>query len=435
MFQRNSNQILLSLVLDLLCLTLAIQLAMTFRNLIELGPQFPGVEDLPPPIIFAIFSIWMLTFFGRGIYSLKRPLRPLSELFSIVFACHIALLLLAGVLYFSYRDVSRFVVLYFHALSLLGLLGWRILGRILLARFVQKRRAIVIGRAQENQSLIEALQHQGFQIIANLAMPQADALQQCIRQESIDDVIIGSPMDADNLRNSVLALESLPVQVYIAPDYVNLALHQARIETLGMLPLIALRAPAIDGYKRIQKRSFDLFLTLCFTPFLLPLTLLIALLVWLMDGHPIIYRQTRIGENAKPFTMYKFRTMIPNAEHHEPSQKQRHDPRVTRLGAFLRRTSLDELPQFWNILRGDMSLVGPRPEVPSKVALYSSWQRKRFAVPQGLTGWWQVHGRSDKPMHLHTEEDLYYIRHYSLWLDISILLRTVLVVFTGRGAF
>jgi len=146
------------------------------------------------------------------------------------------------------------------------------------------------------------------------------------------------------------------------------------------------------------------------------------------------------------FTMYKFRTMVKNAEslHHlvERLDEQGHilhkhpdDPRVTRVGRFLRRWSLDELPQLFNVLRGTMSLVGPRPELPYLVERYEAWQRKRFAVPQGITGWWQIHGRSDKPMHLHTEDDLYYIQHYSIWLDIQILIKTFWSVLRGKGAY
>jgi lipopolysaccharide/colanic/teichoic acid biosynthesis glycosyltransferase len=108
---------------------------------------------------------------------------------------------------------------------------------------------------------------------------------------------------------------------------------------------------------------------------------------------------------------------------------------VTRVGVFLRKTSLDELPQLLNILKGDMSLVGPRPELPHLVARYAEWQYARFLVPQGLTGWWQINGRADKPMHMHTDEDLYYVRNYSLWLDILILIRTPLAVLSRRGAF
>ncbi|MBK7451879.1 MAG: sugar transferase [Anaerolineales bacterium] len=115
--------------------------------------------------------------------------------------------------------------------------------------------------------------------------------------------------------------------------------------------------------------------------------------------------------------------------------KSRSDPRVTRVGRFLRRFSLDELPQFINVVRGDMSLVGPRPEMPHLVDKYQPWQRKRFAVPPGITGWWQVNGRSDRPMHLNTEDDLYYIQNYSILLDIQILIKTVWVVLFGKGAY
>ena len=115
--------------------------------------------------------------------------------------------------------------------------------------------------------------------------------------------------------------------------------------------------------------------------------------------------------------------------------KVRDDPRITGVGKFIRRTSLDELPQFWNVLKGDMSLVWPRPEMPWLVDNYEMWQRKRFAVPQGMTGWWQINGRSDKPMHLNTEDDLYYIQNYSLLLDIEILWKTLGVILKAEGAF
>ncbi len=148
---------------------------------------------------------------------------------------------------------------------------------------------------------------------------------------------------------------------------------------------------------------------------------IIALLIRLDSPGPVLFRQKRVGENGRLFDMLKFRTMVADAESAAGSgpgrrttdgqviHKHKDDPRVTRVGRFLRRYSLDELPQFFNVLRGEMSLVGPRPELPWLVDRYEPWQRKRFAVPQGITGWWQVNGRSDKPMHLHTEDDLYYV--------------------------
>jgi lipopolysaccharide/colanic/teichoic acid biosynthesis glycosyltransferase len=154
----------------------------------------------------------------------------------------------------------------------------------------------------------------------------------------------------------------------------------------------------------------------------------------------------RVGEGGRLFSMFKFRTMVQNAEALRSQvetttpdgqiiHKTAEDPRVTRLGRFLRRTSLDELPQLFNVLLGSMSLVGPRPEMPYLVEHYQPWQRKRFAVPPGITGWWQVTGRSEKLMHLHTEDDLYYINHYSIWLDLQIMIRTLWVVLVGKGSY
>jgi lipopolysaccharide/colanic/teichoic acid biosynthesis glycosyltransferase len=174
--------------------------------------------------------------------------------------------------------------------------------------------------------------------------------------------------------------------------------------------------------------------------------LLVAVAIKLDSSGPALFVQERIGENGQPFMMYKFRSMVVNADRMPGLpvlndqdgvvvHKIPNDPRVTRIGRFIRRTSLDELPQLFNVLRGEMSLVGPRPELPWLVENYEIWQRRRFAVPPGITGWWQVNGRSDRLMHMHTEDDLYYIQNYSPLLDLQILWRTIGVVVRGRGAF
>jgi exopolysaccharide biosynthesis polyprenyl glycosylphosphotransferase len=210
--------------------------------------------------------------------------------------------------------------------------------------------------------------------------------------------------------------------------------------------MLDLRAPALNDYQRMVKRSFDLVVTLLCMPVALFLMGAVALLIKIEDRGPVLFRQKRVGENGRIFEMYKFRSMHTEAENMsqlvERYDEQGHlihkvpeDPRVTRVGRLLRKTSLDELPQIFNILKGEMSLVGPRPELPYLVRMYEPWQHKRFAVPQGMTGWWQVNGRSEKPMHLNTEDDLYYVQNYSILLDIQILLKTVLVVFRGKGAF
>ncbi len=198
--------------------------------------------------------------------------------------------------------------------------------------------------------------------------------------------------------------------------------------------------------QRRFKRGFDMVLTLLLLVPTLPVMAVVALLIRLHSPGPILFRQTRVGEGGRPFTMFKFRSMVPEAHEMEPQMlqdnglgqvvhKREDDPRVTRIGGWLRRTSLDELPQLLNVIRGDMSLVGPRPELPWLVKQYEAGQQRRLAVPQGVTGLWQVNGRSDKPMHLFWEDDLYYVENYSFWLDIQILVRTPLAVLRGDGAF
>jgi len=212
------------------------------------------------------------------------------------------------------------------------------------------------------------------------------------------------------------------------------------------IPMLDLRAPALNEYQLLTKRLFDLIIGSLAIIIFSPLIVIAAIGIWLEDRAPVIYKQKRVGENGRIFSVYKFCTMIPGAEDLQAQvnrtdqegkliHKIKSDTRVTRFGKFLRRTSIDELPQLYNVIRGSMSLVGPRPELPYLVEQYQPWQRKRFSVPPGITGWWQVTGRSDRPMHLHTEDDLYYIQNYSILLDIQILVRTIWVVLMGRGSY
>ncbi len=232
----------------------------------------------------------------------------------------------------------------------------------------------------------------------------------------------------------------LPVKVSIIPDFFDLTVHNTTSSSIGNIPLLDIKTPALTPNQRLAKRVFDLTLTSLFLVPALPVMAIIWLLVRLIDGSPVILTQSRVGENGRIIKIRKFRTMRPKANNDEeetvnPAIKNANDPRITKLGRWLRRSSLDELPQFFTVLSGEMSLVGPRPELPRLFAQYLPWQRVRLTIPQGITGWWQVNGRSDKPLMFNTEYDQYYIQNYSIWLDIYILLKTFWIVLRGRGAY
>jgi exopolysaccharide biosynthesis polyprenyl glycosylphosphotransferase len=233
-----------------------------------------------------------------------------------------------------------------------------------------------------------------------------------------------------------MALKQISLSTQALPEAVN---------NSTLAPSV-MRSPGLNRSERAAKRALDILLAGSALLFALPVMLAVALAIKIESKGPVFFKQRRVGEGGRFFHMFKFRSMVVNAEALQATvnktsadgktlHKHKDDPRVTRVGKFIRKTSLDELPQLLNVLLGDMSLVGPRPELPWLVEQYEAWQRERFLMPQGITGWWQVTGRSDKPCHLSTEDDLHYIRNYSLWMDIKIMMMTIPALLKGKGAF
>lgn len=224
----------------------------------------------------------------------------------------------------------------------------------------------------------------------------------------------------------------------------ELSLHAVPLNS-EIRRLIRSEAPA-SVVQRLMKRLLDFSGSLIGIVLLSPFFFLLALAIKLDSPGPVIFAQTRVGKNGRLFKFYKFRSMVTNAEQLKkhlltrnesdgPAFKMKHDPRVTRLGRIIRKTSLDELPQLWNVVRGDMSLVGPRPALPDEVEKWKPWQHKRLAVEQGCTCIWQVSGRSDVNFDQWMSMDIQYVKTWSLRLDLSIIIRTVLVMLTGKGAY
>jgi exopolysaccharide biosynthesis polyprenyl glycosylphosphotransferase len=463
------NFALFSMLLDALSTALALWLAATIRPMLNSLSFVREVQDsgIVPPLLYVFFPVvWVLICAALSLYDGRKFLRAADELAALFLSTLIAAISTAGILYFSYREVSRALFISFVGITFLFCIFWRgVIRAYFRARREQApgtRRLLVVGTGSLGQSVGKQLKRAPSENLSLVGFVQSwdfdgsqlpsalggiSELRTLVAKHQITDVVIAVPYSAyHQMGEIVTCLDELPVGVWIALGFFDLALYRTDIEDFAGIPMLDLRASAIDDYQRLIKRAFDLVLGLLLLAPALPFMALCALLIFLEDGAPVLFQQKRVGENGRLFEILKFRTMLKNAEQLRHLVEQRDadgnlihkaadDPRVTRVGRVLRRLSLDELPQLFNILAGTMSLVGPRPELPYLVNNYQPWQRKRFAVPPGLTGWWQVNGRSDRPMHLHTEDDLYYIQNYSIWLDLQIIVRTIWAVFVGKGSY
>jgi exopolysaccharide biosynthesis polyprenyl glycosylphosphotransferase len=279
------------------------------------------------------------------------------------------------------------------------------------------------------------------------ALGPADNLPRLIEEKKVDEVIITLPwMSHRKTMRIVRECARRQVRARIVPDLFQMSLSQVDVDDLGGIPLIGVREVGFSPSALLIKRAADIVGSIALLVAAVPLGGLIALAIKLDSPGPIIFCQDRVGLGGKLFKLYKFRSMRQGAEEELDNLREldeidgvtfkiHKDPRATRVGRFLRRTSLDELPQLWNVLRGEMSLVGPRPNVPQEVERYLEWHKKRLQVPPGMTGMWQVSGRSLLSFDETVLLDLYYIENWSFWLDCKILLRTIPTVLTGEGAF
>ncbi len=469
MFKRSSvNYSVLAILLDGLIIGTSLAFANILRPYLNVLPFSQTLNNtLNPIVLYPLFIIlWTSIHFITSVYEPNRNLPFLDELVNVTIGSIIAAVSLAGILYLSYRQISRLLFIFFVLLTYLSMVFWRVLvlfwGKVIIKNSHGTRHVLIIGAGPVGREIFDKIyenNYDDYKIVGflddnllkqkhdkDVLGPTSDLLNQ-VRKHTIDDVIVALPRRAHEKTTAIVEeLNEVPIKIWVIPDYFSLALHKAEIRNFASIPMLDLRAPALSDYQRLVKRIFDLSIGVLLMILVFPFMIIIGIAIKLDSSGPILFHQMRVGENGHIFWMYKFRSMFTGADKQFSNRikidsdgnliyKQRDDPRITRVGRFLRRTSLDELPQIYNVIRGEMSLVGPRPELPALVDRYESWQRKRFAIPQGITGWWQINGRSDKPMHLHTEDDLYYIQHYSIFLDIKILIRTLFVVLRGIGAY
>jgi exopolysaccharide biosynthesis polyprenyl glycosylphosphotransferase len=297
-----------------------------------------------------------------------------------------------------------------------------------------------------------ASEFEGVPVVASL-----DSLPEAIRETGANEVIITDPaLSGDMLFEAMMRVgRRRGIEFRVAPSLFNSLPRKTEIDQIGVLPVITLFREPLGQGARVVKRASDIFVAALALVLLSPLWLLVALLIKLDSRGPVLYRQERVGMDGRIFLFLKFRTMLAGAddrEHREyqrryiegrpdtnlgdpqrPVYKLHQDPRVTRTGRWLRRTSLDELPQLLNVLRGDMSVVGPRPPIPYEVEAYELWHRKRLDMKPGMTGLWQVSGRNRLSFDEMVRLDLFYIENWSLWLDLRIMLRTLPVLLRGEA--
>jgi exopolysaccharide biosynthesis polyprenyl glycosylphosphotransferase len=454
---------------DLALTALALYLAGALRPFSPIGvaltPQQTGVE---PYVYVWVAMIWGLALLLLSVY--ESPKRSVvDEAQSVVLAVSLAILGLAAVLFLSSAGFSRLQLLAFYLLDLAFLLGFRFVLRASETVLGLPRRArgkvLILGAGvvgRDASDMIERYRWAGLEPVGFLdddvppqtavaghpVLGRLDEVGHYVKTLGIEEVIVALPVGAyDRFFVLLNGLQELPVRIRIVPDHIKTTLIRTRVEDFAGVPMITLRKPTLSPFESKVKRAFDLIVGPITLLLISPMLVLIGIAIRLDSPGPVVFRQRRVGQHGRIFWMYKFRSMVVGAETEEVQmlrpgengpvfEKIPDDPRVTRVGRFIRRTSLDEFPQLINVLRGDMSLVGPRPELPWLVErTYEPWQWQRFSVPQGITGWWQVNGRSDKPMHLHTEEDLHYIQHYSLLLDVEILWKTLGAVLKRQGAY
>ncbi len=466
MFRQHSvNYAILSLAMDLIMALAALLLALVIRPNWPWAIPLPREGLIPPFFWWLVPATWLLVGLALGIYDPSRTTTYRQQFAHVTRASLLCGLVLAGLVYLTYRQTSRWLLVIIVASLWALMVGWR-----LVAMTIQRRnhhngevaRVIIVGAGVLGREVANRLQGhawRGLELVGYLdddpskasdevrILGSLDEITEIVKAHQIDEVVVTLPLRAwERLSQAVVSLHTLPVHVRIVPDYFSLALHKADFEEFAGIPMIDVRAPALSDYQRLIKRCFDLAVASIGFVVTLPLYGAIALAIKLDSPGPVLFRQQRVGENGRLFDMLKFRSMRVGAEEQlSPARnetledltvyKRPDDPRVTRVGRILRRTSLDELPQLINVLKGEMSLVGPRPELPWLVEKYELWQRKRFTVPQGMTGWWQINGRSDRPMYHNTQDDLYYVQNYSLLLDLRILLLTIPKVLRGEGAY
>ena len=473
----------LTIIVDALLLYAAFSVAYYLRYKLLLGSELIGYlrsnfvggneKDHFTPISnllqIGIIVGGLLILIMRGMYSIRLSGNVLLQMRQIVTSLTLGLsLLIAYFFVFPSASSSRLLVPFVWLCAIVTLCLGRVVLSLLMGLLhrlgLGETRLLIVGSGRLGKMIMQhiaASPNLGYSIVGFLhdmhestgdfgrfrMLGTLDDLALVIRTFQVDEVIIALPSELHQQTiRSVRLCERLGASFMLVPELYELSLSRIDMMAIEGIPLLGIKQKQINTIQRAIMRLTDIVGAALVLVLGSPIWLCFALLVKLTSPGEIILQQTRIGVSGRRFTCYKYRSMYKNAEQMQaslmaqneaqgPIFKMKDDPRVTGIGKFLRRTSLDEIPQLLNVIKGDMSLVGPRPPLPREVAQYEEWQKGRLAVKPGLTGLWQVRGRSDLSFDEGVLMDLYYIENWSLRLYYHILLRTVPAVLFSRGAY
>jgi exopolysaccharide biosynthesis polyprenyl glycosylphosphotransferase len=418
------------------------------------------------PLLAATFLVWQLASWLSNLYRAYRTLTVLNEVLRLARTFVIVALVMAALQFATNQhELSRAFFALYYALAFVLLVAnraaVRTAARAARRRGYNTRAFAVVGAGEMAEVVVQTIAaHRewgyvfaGYVLEDGAAAPpgakvlgRLDEMGRILDEHVIDEVVFAIPRDRlDAVEGPAVLCEEQGVGVKVLLNFFPNRIAKLTVEEVDGIPVLAFASGPTDEGALVVKRIFDVVVSALLLALLSPLLLAIALAVKLDSRGPVFFKQRRIGQNGREFWLYKFRSMLEDAEvrraaleHRNemdgPAFKMADDPRVTRVGRFLRKTSLDEVPQFWNVLKGEMSVVGPRPPLPAEVKRYKRWQRRRLSVRPGITCWWQVSGRSELDFAQWMELDLRYIDNWSLWGDLEIVLRTIPAVLLGRGA-
>jgi exopolysaccharide biosynthesis polyprenyl glycosylphosphotransferase len=434
----------------------------------SLWVHLPGMWPIDPHqlavtdqiAVILLYSAFLVLFcHQRGLHRANPTLSIANECVQTLQAVFTAAMV---VLAFTYvagsRTVSRFILVTVFVLSACLLVAWRISRRKWFETDFQHghwRNVLIIGNDETARALQQHLCANGqlglrvsglLDTNANVhSGPRiTEELRAITQRQFVDEIFMTAPQDRELVKWVAAQARENGITLRVIPDMYDGLAFGARIEHIGLFPTISLHEEPIPALGLRIKRVFDIAISAVGLVAVSPLLLLTAVAVRLDSRGPIFYRSERVGRKGSTFVCYKFRTMVPNAdvvreslshlnERSDVLFKVKNDPRVTRVGRWMRKFSVDELPQLWNVLKGDMSLVGPRPPLPGEYSQYQLEHLKRLQVLPGITGLWQVEARQDPSFENYINLDAQYVEHWSLWLDFTILMKTVIVVLAGTG--